>query len=299
VVAYDLVFGKENIVKKMAIQKKNNTLTCCVLALSCWLNTSCSTDHPVPYRTGELYAVINVSADDTHFVSVQAQFTKNISNSSSHNSKQYVEIRSPNWLFASPRGYVDEIVIGNEPFKDVEALDDYVALSSQKNYGFNANSPAGKINYNEFWQSGQVKATEESLYFITLWREKTHVSAHSQVKLPLKFNISRPSALDSFSRSENDILVEWSELDSSVASVLVSVDSLCSTGAHKTYQQEIFGDNGNFVVAAGALKDDLLIGNCTATLRIEKTNFGELDSHFYGGFITGTRITQVRFTTTD
>jgi hypothetical protein len=296
---YDLAFGKEKVVKKTVVQKKNNTLTCCVLLLCGWLNTSCGTDHPVPFQTEELYAVINVSADDTDFVSVQTQFTKSIQNSSSHNSKQYVEIRSPNWLFVSSKGHVNEVVIGNEPFKDVAVLDDYVALISQKSYGSNTSSPVEKINYNEFWQSGQVKATEESLYFITLWRDETKAPTHSQVKLPLKFSISRPSTLESFSRSGKDILVEWGALDTSVASVLVTVDSLCSSGAHKAYQQEIFGDNGNLVIAAGALKDDLLAGNCTATLRIEKTNFGELDSHYYGGFITGARISQIRFTTTD
>lgn len=116
--------------------------------------------------------------------------------------------------------------------------------------------------------------------------------------MPDDYQLVNPVFSDSFSRSEDDIAVEWSPIDTA-ATITIEVLTSCQDGGFESYTQTLNSDTGTALIPAGDLESFSLEGSCTSTISVSKNRLGTFDSTFRGGIISAHQLRSVSVSTLD
>ncbi|WNO10142.1 hypothetical protein [Teredinibacter sp. KSP-S5-2] len=249
--------------------------------------------------TGDIYATIQVVADEGDTIYAETQLTKGVP--PSYSGKIYVQLVNSDELWFSAGDNISAIDLSDDFFGEFAQFPDtqdrfYQAKTTSERYGFLWD----KVIINEYgtWYSAELPKKEQTEFTISLLRDHKTSAVNSMVKIPGDFQLIQPQSIESFSRSTDDIVVEWNNLESDTQ-VEVEAVTTCSDYSVETYSQLFDTDLGSATITAGSLQDVSLVGDCTTTLNLRKIKIGQFDSKFIGGTINGYQIRRVSLVTSN
>ncbi len=269
---------------------------------------SCGTDsgdsvNSDAVATSDIYATFQVVSDGDGYVYAEAQLTRGITPSESFSEFAFVRLVDQDELWLSAGEDIESLSLSGdlfESFKDLDGTQDVfrAASSPRESYEF----LFVRVTINDFgtWYSARLPLSEEREYRIALFRdEDVGASAReSVVVVPDAFDIVAPVQSERFSRTEDDIVVQWDVLDS-VSSVEIEAVTTCSDESVETFLVSENVDVGSYTISAGALAEDTLNGACSTTLNVRKVRLGQFDSRFIGGAVHGYEVRRVVIVTED
>lgn len=267
-------------------------------ALAVILLANCGSDSAQTVRsdavaTGQIYATYQLVSDGTGDVYVEAQLTKNVPPSQSNESETFVRLVTGDELWLSAGANFENIDFSDDLFGKAKELTNSQVLFSQEtiqNDRYDFIFFRTIINTFGIWYSAKLPENENNEYHITLLRAESNATPReSRVALPESFSIISPKAGDSFSRSQDDILVEWENIEADT-SVELEVNVTCANLEFDSYSANLAADTGMHIIPAGSFTSPLLENTCSATLNIRKYRTGQFSPAFVGGTVTGYQI---------
>lgn len=144
---------------------------------------------------------------------------------------------------------------------------------------------------------GTLNTDNEGTDFtIAFSRELDDGAPNSKVSMPAPFDITGPTEGTSFSRSQDDIPLEWSDAGTSDGmSWGVEGDCVLPNSG------DILSDPGSFSISAGEIESDPSEEgeSCEATITIVRNRYGDIDEAYgEGGLINAIQIREVTLTLT-
>lgn len=244
--------------------------------------------------TGRMYATFQVVADGSEDVFVEAQLTLNVPPQNSNDEETFIRLDDDEdelWLSAGES--IDDIDLADgDIFGDFEDIFEKHArfeetVSQRDVYTFLFE----EVIINEFGTSysAQLPVSEFGEYRVSLLRDSLSSATDSIVTVPQNFSLTSPIANERYSRSADNILVEWTNVDAA-ASVQIDVNITCPENDFVSYSSTTETDSGSFTILAGELVTEEISGVCSATLIVRKVNVGQFDSAFIGGAVNGYQV---------
>ena len=280
---------------------KSSFLISCICTL-----VSCDDDGPTivnsdTVATGQIFATYQVIADGSDYVYAEAQFTRLNPPSETEQEDAFVQLVNDDQLWLAAGDNLEDRDYSDNAFNELQQLRGtqarFKASTTQTEiYDFiffrTIINPFGN------WYSAQLPRTENQQYEISLFREGTTQAKHSTVTLPQNFSLISPTSLDLYSRSQDDVIVEWNNTESDL-SVEIEATVACPNQTFDSFSATISNDNGIYVIPAGTLANELVTGRCTTTINVRKAKTGTLDANFIGGLASGYQIRRTSFVTED
>lgn len=136
----------------------------------------------------------------------------------------------------------------------------------------------GKELLSRYWYETTFdSAPDDALVTVAFSRDEKDDAPESQVRMPLNFEVTSPSASAAFGPGE-DISIAWSNPSEDDFDVSVRGDCV------KTWGESV-GDTGRFRLPAAALERKGIDPGCAVTIELERTRGGKVDGAFDGGQI--------------
>ncbi len=273
---------------------KFSTLTVffCILFLS-----ACDDDDPEiisseNIATGRMYATFQVVADGSEEVYAEAQLTLDVPPQSIEDEETFIRLQSDDELWLSAGESIAEITSDEDifgSFEDIfekhERFEETVRQEEIYSFLFD------QLIISEFgtWYAAQLAVSDDREYRFSLIRDSMSSAIDSVVTVPENFSLISPSANGRFSRSEDDIFIEWTNVDPT-ASVQIDVNITCPDNDFVSYSSAQEIDSGSFTILAGELVADEISGVCSGTLIVRKVKVGQFDTRFVGGAVNGYQV---------
>lgn len=276
-----------------------------IILASIWVLSSCSdSDKTVDsddVSTGQIYATFQIISDGGEYVHAEAQLTKGVPPNSSNDDEIFVYLTEGDELWFSAGESIDEIDFSGDLFGQFSALSDTQDKFSETRFQEELSwFIFGRVIINRFgtWYSANLPQSENGEYRFSLLRNKGRTSNDSVVTLAEDFNIITPESGTSFSRSADDIIVQWNNLEPATQVELES-HTTCSNNNVDSHLMVITADAGTATIPSGSLSSETLVGLCSTTLNIRKVKSGQVDNKFLAGAVHSYQIRRVVFNTTD
>ncbi|PCK09242.1 MAG: hypothetical protein COA42_05130 [Alteromonadaceae bacterium] len=266
--------------------------------------SACSGDNDIvvdsdTVSTGRIYATFQVISEGGDRVFSEAQLTRNAPPRDSNDSTTFVRLVGNDVLWFSAGSSVDDIDFSDNIFGDLDTYEDQHTTFSP------STTPRGsyfflwyRLILNDFgtWYSASLPQSENenTPYFFSLFRDNATTADSSSVTISPAFSIVAPQDNTAFSRSSDDIIIEWDNTDPQ-ASIEIEVNFTCSFSDTFSFSAVIDTDPGIYTIPAGDL--DMIDGggDCSATLSVRKVHLGQFDSAFVGGTVNSYQIRKVVF----
>ncbi len=178
---------------------------------------------------------------------------------------------------------------------------DYVSLTSGDTLVASAGSQTQTMSQSNFLGTVSYLATftgldaDGTMYTIALNRTNDVSAPSSTCVLPKPFNITAPTANNTFSRANASIVVTY-DTTGTMDEMTWSAGGNCIKGM---VDGTVSGDSGSFTIAAGSLvppDPSVAAMTCQAQVTLTRSRPGQLDSHFgSGGNITAQQVRTVTF----
>jgi hypothetical protein len=167
-------------------------------------------------------------------------------------------------------------------FIDMSGDDKLEATSGEENKELAKDNEVGNIVRYKASFDGDEEDKDFKVAFI---RTVDDGAPESTVTLPAPFGITSPDADTSFSRENDDLVIEWENAGTEDA-MHISANGDCV----KLYTKAIDGDPGTHTIEKTVIdpKDEQETVNCPVTVTITRTRGGTLDTAYgEGGVISG------------
>ena len=258
------------------------------ITAGCSENTVSSENLP----NNQIQAEINIVSNSADTVSAHAQLTTpdGINIILENGDELWFSVKPP----TGPNGFSfassDDVFASLDELQDTTTRFEYVPSISRTFEPFFA----GVTGH---WYSAELMASVQREYHVFLLRSDGRYLP-SSVVLPQPVVITTPLSNTSYSRGNDDIVVEWTPPSAPLQPgesglVDLEVHTDCPNGNEYTYSDVTNADSGSAVIAAGSLFNSLNEQNCAATIAIRRYRFGQLDNRFHSGTITGYQIGRV------
>jgi hypothetical protein len=281
---------------------KNSSMTPVVMLLAILLSACNSGDSVVSssnIATNEIYSTMELHADGSGMVYVGVQLTKDQPPSDTSSSDEYIELSAADELWFTSGVNMRDLEIEGDLF---DALA-HVAKTQELVEGTTRFLDEGffwsRLFPIQTYYDGSLEVAEEgATYTVSLLREGGIDAKSSTVTMPFPFEIVAPLPGETYSRSQDSILVEWLPFGADVQ-VELEANTSCPDGSVDSYTTTQAVDNGFLLLNAGDLMSDNLSGSCSTSLTLAKSRLGQPDPAFVGGFISAHQVRTVSVTTTD
>ncbi len=279
-----------------------------VFLIGCSEDDNVETVHSDAIATVDIWSLFQVVSDGEGYVQAEAQLTRGQPPADPEANVTYVKLVADDELWLSAGPDIESLTFTDDIFGGFSALEDSQALFVEA-----VSTPSESYEFlfirvesieDGRWYSARLPVSEEREYRVVLFRNSDVGTSDREpdVVLPLAYEITSPTIETSslhFSRSEDDILIEWDSIDS-LATVELEANTTCLDDAVGTFVGEpSVLDSGSVTISAGALVSESLSGTCSTTVHIRKVRRGEFDSNFSGGRIVGYEIRSIAITTVD
>ena len=254
-------------------------------------------------ETAQIYATIDVYSNTATAAYASVQLTKDAAPRDNTPGDEYVKLQAGDQLWMTTGTNLDDIDLNGNLFSGLEDLSKTQELFESEIQGypvfplfffFWSAIYETQVNYN-----GRLNDVDEGAsYTVSLLREYKQDARYSTVTMPLGFDLTAPQTTDEFSRSEDDLLIEWWPVEDGV-NVEISLNTDCPAFGSDSVLIYPDEDEGLALIEAGALASENLGGNCTTSLTLAKRRTGQLDASFTGGYISANQVRSLSFTTTD
>ena len=289
----------------MALNFKSAFLFAAIAGISAcgYVDSSNPTVNSSQVNTGIIYATFQVTSDESDHVYAHAQLTLERPPSLAQQEQTFVELNGSDDLWLTNGSSVDSTSLSGDFFGDLSQLSESntqfePATSSREAFYFIFD----RVIINDFgtWYSASMPKTESLDYTVSLLRGSEKTSAdESSVTLADAFSVITPLSSQEFSRTQDDMVVEWSNPDPN-AHVEIELTLVCRDFARYTYTSPLqTSDTGLYTIPAGTLDADHLGGDCTGTVNIRKITLGEFDTRFYAGSVNGYQIRRSSFVSSE
>ena len=251
--------------------------------------------------TGQIYATFQLLDDGDGFVYIEAQLTDGVPPRDANASTTFVRLSRGDNLWLSRGGTFLDVDIDGNLFSGVDLISETherLAETRTETERWNFLYFSNTINSFGNWYNGMLLATDVGEYYVSLIRNDSVNVDQSSVTIPESFDLLSPSPAAQFSRSGDDIVVQWNNISDNY-DVNIEVITTCANLTVDTYSENIPNDTGTLIIPAGTLVNSDLIGTCSSTLQVRKVSIGQLDSRFFAGIINGHQIRRVVFSTTE
>lgn len=251
--------------------------------------------------TGQMYATFQVISDGDGDVYAKAQLTDGIPPLSAVDESTFVRLVGSDELWFSAGDDLRDTDISDDIFGGFQDLEDVQApFKSSVTRRDSHDFLYVRVIISELgtWYSARLPESEALEYRISLFRDGDDGTSarDSVVILPEAFNLVSPSTSERLSRSEEDIVITWTNADAA-SSVEVEAITTCADTSFDSYSVMQTIDVGTLTINAGDLDSVLLSGNCSTTLNVRKVRIGEFDSRFIGGAVNGYQVRRMVFVT--
>lgn len=250
--------------------------------------------------TGQIYATFQVVSDGNDEVFVEAQLTKGVPPTQNNQRESFVRLVDGDQLWLSTGEDISQIDLSNNVFDGVKALSDTQVRfeerrTERESYRLSFLFLFDRVILSDFGDSYSAELPNTSSRFrISFLRDDSRNATDSFVDLAEPFSVVSPSVNSRFSRSRDDIMVEWDNTDSE-SSVEIAANVSCPNGSFYEYTSTIDNDTGMFVIGAGTLDQSNLQGICSTTLNVRKVRTGQFDPRFIGGAVNSYQVRRVVF----
>ena len=224
--------------------------------------------------TDSFVANFHVTNGGTGTTAVEAQLHDTTTSS-------FIDLKNGDKLLSSTIGPAENININDDLFANLAQSADQIRLMTGS--FSNANFPSALLNFTDE-VSGSLyedNNTENTVYTISLKRPIGASAPDSSVTLPLNFSITAPQSDLSFSRSMDDIVVSWDEIDDT-ASTNVRVSLNCTDSFITGFNEILTVDTGTITIPADTFTTPP-DGNCTLRIIIDRYQTGTIDPHYAPG----------------
>ncbi len=274
--------------------------------MGCSDSDNIETVHSDAVATNEIYALLQVVADGEGYVHAEAQLTRGAPPADVTDAT-FVKLVDDDELWLSAGPDIESITFTDDIFGGFSDLDESQALFFEAQNASNESYEFLFIRVVSIedgrWYSARLPVSEEREYRVALFRN-TDIGTSARdsvVVLPLAYEITSPAIQTpplEFSRSTDDILIEWDVIDTS-ATVELEANTTCLDDAVDSFGVSGLVDDGSLTISSGDLDSELLNGSCSTTLNIRKARLGQLDARFNGGIVQGYEVRSVVITTVD
>ncbi|VUD51393.1 hypothetical protein TDB9533_01417 [Thalassocella blandensis] len=251
--------------------------------------------------TNQVFATYQVFSDGSQYVYAEAQLTRLTPPSETEDEDSFVHLVDKDELwFASELNLLDQ-QFSSDVFGELEQLRDTQTrfkASTRQEELYNFIFFRTIINPFGNWYSAQLPLNTNGIYQISLFRENTVEARYSTITLPNNFSIIAPDSLALYSRSMDDIIVEWNNTETDL-SVEIETTVACPDQSFESYSETLTSDSGTYVIPAGTLSEPHLVGRCTTTINVRKALLGTIDPNLVGGLASGYQIRRVSFVSED
>ena len=246
--------------------------------------------------TSSIYAAIEVVSDVGGALFVSAQLRRG-----GAMSDVFIDISGDDRLIASVGKRYAELNMSNDLFTALTHLkDEHREMEQVSQYRVSGYLP-DYLQLPSTWYKAEFPNVEiVQRIYVSLYRKDQTDSDGSYVQLPEKYNITRPiSGNDAlYSRSTDDIVVEWTALTNESSRVVVDVLAECENGKTGSWRVNLSTDVGEVTIPSDAISN--ITGLCSYLIRVKKIKLGNFDPRFGGGgIIQGAQIRSVSVNTTD
>lgn len=286
--------------------KMTQSIKALTFAAGAWLLTGCNDNGPKVVDsdrvgTGQIFATYQVISDGSGYVYAEAQLTRLKPPSESEEDDEFVNLVKDDELWLSNGTNLKDQNFSGDIFGELDEMSKtqtrFRNLSSQREiYEFLFYRTI--INPFGDWYSAKLPESESNEYQISLFRGRNAEAKYSNVTLPQEFTIVAPGSLDLYSRSMDDILIEWTDTETDIT-VEVETTVACTDQTFETFSETLNIDNGMYTISAGTLVSASLVGRCNTTVNVRKALVGTVDPILVGGLASGYQIRRVSFVTQD
>ncbi|MFL0810276.1 MAG: hypothetical protein K6L76_07665 [Agarilytica sp.] len=253
--------------------------------------------------TGQIFATFQVISDGDSHVYAEAQFTRGVPPSGAVADGDFITLVGDDELWLSAGPDIESVAIeGNlfEAFRDLEDTQKEFRQSRSQRESYDFLFSRVIINVLGDWYSATLPQSNDREYRLALFRDE-HIGSDARnnvVTLPQTFELTAPIASNTYSRSSDDIVISWNDIDPQ-ASVEIEAITTCSDFFIDSYEAETLIDDGSITISAGDIANSDLNGTCSTTINVRKIRIGNFDSRFIGGVASGYQIRRAVISTTD
>lgn len=207
-------------------------------------------------------------------------------------------------------GYtIDEVSSGDDLFAGLVDLGgSHELMDSRREFGGSDAVFDSLIEYGDRWYTASLEKADAKLYRVSFLRDKYAEAPDSAVGMPNDFTVSGIDPTRHYSRSMDEISVSWDSgsdemkvLNHARIHISCANPNISDFGevASKTFEYDLGMGVQSLVVAMGDLNDETLVGECSGTVSIRRSRIGSLDNAYAGGYIRGSQLRSLSFSSTD